>query len=231
MADGADEAKPEAEPEDEEVKQSLANSDVCTKYREAAKIVNLALQGLMQLCAPDKTVLELCNFGDQVIIQKCATIFRGKVNGKPIDKGVAFPTCVSVNECVCHTSPLASESQPPIAEGDMVKFDLGCYIDGYIATVAHTVIVGKQPSPEEPLTGTKADVLHAAHIAGEVALKLIKPGNTNQQVTRAISKVAEAFGVNCVAGALSHQMKRCARGGGGGGARKRPQPIPSLPFP
>ena len=88
-----------------------------------------------------------------------------------------------------------------------------------------------EPSPEEPLTGTKADVLHAAHIAGEVALKLIKPGNTNQQVTRAISKVAEAFGVNCVAGALSHQMKRCARGGGGGGARKRPQPIPSLPFP
>ena len=34
-----------------------------------------------------------------------------QVKGAAIDKGVAFPTCVSVNECVCHNSPLASEPQ------------------------------------------------------------------------------------------------------------------------
>ena len=36
-------------------------------------------------------------------------------------QGVAFPTCVSVNECVCHNSPLESDAQPPLAEGDVVK--------------------------------------------------------------------------------------------------------------
>lgn len=59
-----------------------------------------------------------------------------------MDKGVAFPTCVSVNECVCHNSPLPSEPQEPIKEGDVVKVDLGVHIDGYVAVVAHTVVAG-----------------------------------------------------------------------------------------
>jgi methionine aminopeptidase len=37
----------------------------------------------------------------------------GQVKGRTIEKGVAFPTCVSVNECVCHNSPLNSEAQVP----------------------------------------------------------------------------------------------------------------------
>ena len=40
---------------------------------------------------------------------------------------------------------------------------------------------------------------------------MIRPGNTNQQVTSALGKVAETFGVNLCAGVLSHQMKRCVR--------------------
>ena len=64
------------------------------------------------------------------------------------------------------------------------------------------------PSQEAPLKGQVADVMLATITAGEVAAKLIKPGNTNQQVTDAIAKVAEAFGVNAVQGPLMHQMKR-----------------------
>ena len=51
--------------------------------------------------------------------------------------------------------------------------DLGVHIDGYIAVVAHTVCVG------EPIVGgRKADVLAAAYIASECALRMLKPGNT-----------------------------------------------------
>ena len=80
-----------------------------------------------------------------------------------------------------------SESQPPLQDGDMVKIDVGCYIDGYIATSAHTLIVGKELSAESPVDGLQADVLLAAHQACEVASKLIRPGNTNQQVRLALS--------------------------------------------
>jgi len=141
--------------------------------------------------------------------QKCGTIYQKKIKGKTVEKGVAFPTCISVNECVCHNSPLESDTPGEIlASGDLVKLDIGCYVDGYIAVAAHTMVCGEQPSPEKPLLGPQADALHAAHIAGEVALKLLRPGNTNSQVTKAISKVAEDFGVSACSGVLSHRMKR-----------------------
>ena len=39
---------------------------------------------------------------------------------KKIDRGVAFPTCVSVNNVVGHFSPLAGD-ESVLEEGDMVK--------------------------------------------------------------------------------------------------------------
>lgn len=187
----------------------ISNSDVCTKYREAGKIANLALQGLVLQVKPGAKVLDLCKFGDMVITKKCGTIYQKKVKGKAIDKGVAFPTCVSVNECVCHNSPLESDANIDVLkDGDMVKLDVGCYVDGYIAVAAHTMLCGEQPSLDNPLLGSQADVLHAAHIACEVAQKLLRPGNTNSQVTKAIHKVAEDFNVRACSGVLSHRMKR-----------------------
>lgn len=35
-----------------------------------------------------------------------------------------------------------------VADGDMVKIDLGVHIDGYISVVAHTLIVGAVANPE-----------------------------------------------------------------------------------
>ena len=39
---------------------------------------------------------------------------------KKIERGVAFPTCISVNNVVSHFSPLASD-ESVLEEGDMVK--------------------------------------------------------------------------------------------------------------
>eukprot|EP00953_Heterococcus_sp_UTEX-ZZ885_P018184 10162-Heterococcus_DN1.PRE.2 len=89
----------------------LSNSDVTTKYQEAAKIANLALTGVLQQCVAGAKLTDLCKFGDTVITQRCAQIFRNKVKGRAVEKGVAFPTCVSVNECVCNNSPLESEAE------------------------------------------------------------------------------------------------------------------------
>lgn len=35
--------------------------------------------------------------------------------------GIAFPTCVSVNNCVCHFSPLKSDPDYTLKDGDLVK--------------------------------------------------------------------------------------------------------------
>lgn len=39
---------------------------------------------------------------------------------KKIERGVAFPTCLSVNNTVCHFSPLASD-ETVLKEGDVLK--------------------------------------------------------------------------------------------------------------
>lgn len=204
----AEEEEVEVVEEEEEGDKDISDSDVCTKYREAGKIADLALQGVLTQCVEGATVINVCKFGDEVIAQRCSTIYRGKKNGVAIEKGVAFPTCISLNECVCHNSPLESESSQTLAAGDVVKIDLGVHIDGYITVVAHTMQVAAAPTPEAPLDGPFGNIMHAAHICSEVCTKLIRPGNTNQMVSTALKQVAETFGVNLVQGCLSHQMKR-----------------------
>ena len=43
------------------------------------------------------------------------------------------------------------------------------------------------------VTGRKADAMMAAHLASEAALRLVKPGNDNIEVTETLNKVAESF--------------------------------------
>ena len=75
-------------------------------------------------------------------------MMNGKLNLK--FSGIAFPTCISVNNTICHYSPLVSEPDVTIQDGDVVKLDFGCHLDGFVAVVAHTVVVGA--SAENPVS-------------------------------------------------------------------------------
>ncbi|OQR91425.1 proliferation-associated protein, metalloprotease family M24X, partial [Thraustotheca clavata] len=183
--------------------EDCSNSDVVTKYRLAAEIAQSALDGVIAQLAPGKSVVELCAFGDAIIAARAGTVYKNK----KVEKGIAFPTCISVNEIVCHFSPLPSEGIE-IKAGDWVKIDLGCHIDGYIAVVAHTVIVPEKEGDDLIVIGGQADVLKCAQDAIELCARLIKPGNTNHQVTEALEKLAESYGVKSLHGTLMHQMKR-----------------------
>jgi len=124
---------------------------------------------------------------------------------KKMDKGLAFPTSISVNNCVGNFSPLPGDTTV-VNEGDLVKVDLGCHIDGFIATAAHSFICTDQP--DQVVRGRKADVICAAHFASECALRLFKPGKKNYDITETIQKVADIFHCKPVEGVLSHQLKR-----------------------
>merc|ERR1711990_926535 len=77
---------------------------------------------------------------------------------------------------------------------------------GFIAVVAHTLVVGA--SGDSPVTGKKADAILAAHLASEAALRLVKPGNETYEVTETVSKIGEAFDCKPVEGMLSHQLEQ-----------------------
>jgi len=115
-----------------------------------------------------------------------------------MEKGIAFPTCISPNFMCGHYSPLEGESID-LGEGDIIKIDMGAHIDGYISQTATTIVVGA-----EAATGRRADVVLGAHAAIEAGLRLMKPGSTNTQITEIIAKAASQFNVTPIEGVLSH---------------------------
>jgi len=188
--------------DEEEVEANCTNEEVFTKYKTASEIANKTLQGCILNCKVGKTALEICQFGDKVIKMQTDKVFKSKT----MKKGIAFPTSVSVNNCVCHYSPLAAGKKVPVLKtGDMVKIDLGVQIDGYIAVVAHTIIVEQG---DAPVVGPQADVLAAARVACEAAHKLIRPGGKSSTLTAAFKNIGEIYGVNACEGVLTHETKR-----------------------
>ena len=127
------------------------------------------LKETVALCVAGASVREICTKSDSRLEEETSKAFK---KDKKVLKGIAFPCCVSVNNCICHFSPLNSDPDVVLKDGDMVKIDMGCHIDGFIAVVAHTVVVG-----EAKVKGRKADAIMAAHLASEAALRLVKPGN------------------------------------------------------
>lgn len=131
-------------------------------------------------------------------------IFNNK-KSKKLERGIAFPTCISVNHILGHFSPMVDESMK-LQEGDVAKIDLGCHLDGFVAQTAHTIIVSVDPKSR--VSGKKAEVILAAYNAMLAAQRTIKEGSTNNSVTEVIAKVCSEYGVNPVEGVLSHKMKR-----------------------
>ncbi|RWS30163.1 proliferation-associated protein 2G4-like protein [Leptotrombidium deliense] len=187
----------------DEGEKTIAQDIVVTKYKMAGDMVNRVLKELLTKCVTGESVIKICEFGDNMLNEETNKVFKKE---KDLKKGIAFPTCISVNNCICHFSPLKSEPDYLLQDGDIVKLDLGAHIDGFIAVVAHTLVVGASSST--PITGKKADVVLAAHYAAEVAQRLVRPGGENYAVTDAIQKAAESFKCKPISGMLSHQLKQ-----------------------
>lgn len=190
------------ESENEEV-SDLSSPDVTTKYRTAGDIINKVLTKVCEACIPDADIATVCEMGDTLLAEETGKLYNKKdKDGRKIEKGIAFPTCISVNEIVGHFSPMKGESKA-LKAGDVAKIDLACHIDGFIAAAGHTIIVGGEKAEDK-----RADVIMAAWTAAEAALRLVQVGNTNTTVTETFAKVAEEFKCKPMQGVLSHQLKK-----------------------
>lgn len=137
-------------------------------YRYSYSFVFRVLTLLIEKTKVGVSALEICKYGDDLIVQETDKIYKKE---KDMTKGVAFPTQANVNHCICHYAPLSSVQKDVIMkDGDVVKLDLGVHVDGYIAVVAHTVILG------DAKKGRAVDALLAAHYCAEAALRLVRPG-------------------------------------------------------
>lgn len=117
-----------------------------------------------------------------------------------------------------------SSVQPPLKAGDVVKMDLGCHIDGYIAVAAHTCVVAESVDAKPTIPESLGNVAVAAYNAMLVAAATIAAGATNTKVTQAVERVAKSYGVTPISSVRMHQMKRYVLDGVKEVALKTPTP-------
>ena len=178
----------------------LSNPEVVELYRKAGEIASNALSKVVAAVKAGVSVLHLCETGDKAILDQLA-----KTHAKS-EKGIAFPTCVSINNVCGHFCPLKSDKEVTLKAGDVVKIELGAQISGFAALNAFTVVVS---SPKEPeVSDKRADVVAAAYTACDAAKRMVRPGVKNSEITKVIDLVAQEYGVQLVEGVLSHNMEQ-----------------------
>lgn len=161
------------------------------QYKTAGEIASKAIRTVVEAVAEGKTVLELIELGDKAVEEGAAAVYKDK----KLSKGSAFPTTISINNVVCNYAPLPSDeaSKTALKANDVVKVQLGAQIDGFPAVLAETVVVGA--SDAQPVTGRTADALQAAHVAADVAIRLMKPGALNHDIQKQVETAIKEFDV------------------------------------
>ncbi len=126
--------------------------------REAGKLVARALRIARAMCRPGVKTIEIDQAVEDLYRTNGATpLFKGYG-----DRKHPFPasTCISFNEQVVHGIP----GLRVIREGDLVKLDTACKLNGWCADSAITVMVGEVRPEWRRLVKIGEEVLEIARI-------------------------------------------------------------------
>jgi methionyl aminopeptidase len=124
--------------------------------REAGKLVAAALRMARAMAKPGVRTVEIDQAIEALYARHGATpLFKGYPGPK-----VPFPavTCISLNEQVVHGIPGPRQ----IREGDLLKLDTACKLNGWCADAAITVMVGEVRPEWRRLVKVAEEVLQIA---------------------------------------------------------------------
>lgn len=122
------------------------NSFNMDKYTTAGKMLMNAFTDLKSEIKDGVSIVSLCEKYDERINTEVKDVFKHK----SFDKGLAFPTCISVNNQAGYNSPLP-ENDYTLKTGDLVKVELGVQIDGFPVVVADTIMLGEPNEKQKKL--------------------------------------------------------------------------------
>lgn len=158
------------------------------KYQMAGNIASKVIENLINMINASNvigggiSVHTLCVTGDKLIIEELGKVYPAIKN-----KGIAFPTCISLNNILGCYSPV--DSTVVIKKGDLVKIELGVHIDGYPSCMCQTIDLFDDYNED------KDRVMKAVDEASKLVLKNMKITRTNKDIVKIIREVAEKY--NC----------------------------------
>lgn len=159
------------------------------EYERAGKIVAEVMKAAIDKVEPEFKLLDLAEFVEGLVEQKGAK--------------VAFPCNISINEIAAHYTPQADD-ESRFKEGDTVKLDIGVHVDGFIADIAKSTVVG----------GGKSRLIDASERALKNAIKTIKPGALTNEVGEVVENTIKDAGFLPVSNLTGHMLKRWSLHGG-----------------
>lgn len=115
------------------------------------------------------------------------------------DKGAmpSWPVNFSINEVAAHVTPGINDSTV-LKEGDLVKVDIGCQIEGYISDRAFSVCIGQKDHP----------MIETSKKATLAALGALKPGIKVCEISEIIEYIVTEAGFNPVRNLAGHSMSQ-----------------------
>jgi len=159
-------------------------SETIKKYIRAGKIARKALEKAKKACEEGVNYLEVAEKSESFIRKKGA---------EP-----AFPTNISVNSVGAHYTPVENDENT-FNEGDIVKIDIGCHVDGFIADNALTLEIG---------TNRHRSLIKASEEALDLAVKTIRPGVRTRDIGKNIERVIQDKGFNPISNLTGHELKK-----------------------
>lgn len=156
--------------------------------REAGRILALTHEELRKAIKPGISTYEIDRIGEEVIRSYgCIPSFLN-YNGYPAS------ICVSVNEEVVHGIP---SKERILKEGDIVSLDAGVIYEGYHSDSARTYGVGE-------IDEKSADLIRVTKESFFEGLKVCKPGNHINDISKAIFDYITVRGYSAVRDLVGH---------------------------
>ena len=102
------------------------------KYKQAHDISDGVLEFAEKLVKKDAKILDIAEQVEKMIKDKGAM--------------PSWPVNFSINEVAAHVTPGINDPTV-LKDGDLVKVDIGCQVDGYISDRAFSVCIGQKDHP------------------------------------------------------------------------------------
>jgi methionine aminopeptidase len=172
------------------------DSDTLTKYNIAAGICRKVFLDIREsIMAGNVNVKDICEFGTNRICEECNKVFKKETN-----KGVAFPVCVSLNDCVgSYVYEKDNDKYNKLKSGDTLKIEMGVNIGGCIASFGDTFIYN---SSEQDRYKMVLD-----EITG-IITNNIKAGFTTHELRRLVEARCTEFDCFPMENCVSYQRQR-----------------------
>jgi hypothetical protein len=114
-----DQLKAASKITDGKYSRTASVQSICFFKSNVNVVFSEALAMAATLCVADASVWSICQAVDEFLLKGLQGVYNSKKT-KKTERGLSFPTCVSVNNIMGHYSPLEDDSVK-LATGDVCK--------------------------------------------------------------------------------------------------------------